>query len=162
MPTKLIRVSFWSFSKGHFARLEMKPSAGKFKGPKDPEQEGQAAGSLQRGKWGTGSLRACGKGAPTGRRETEAEHALQSQCRLPAQTSPRDTYGPAVEHHSHLCGLVHVALERSAGSASQAAIAESCSAESWGRRGREAGSRKGRKKQKGQDFVFLAGINTGL
>lgn len=50
--------------------------------------------------------------------------------RLPARTSPPDTYSPPVEHNGHLSWLIHVASERSAGSVSQAAIAKSCSSES--------------------------------
>lgn len=50
--------------------------------------------------------------------------------RLPARTSPLDTYSPPVEHNGHLSWLIHVASERSAGSVSQAAIAKSCSSES--------------------------------
>ena len=47
--------------------------------------------------------------------------------RLPAKTSPHDTYSPPVEHNCHLRWLIHVTSERSAGSVSQAAIAKSCS-----------------------------------
>lgn len=45
-----------------------------------------------------------------------------------------DTHSPAVQHHGHLGRLVHIASKRSAGSASQTAVAEPCCPESWGRR----------------------------
>lgn len=41
--------------------------------------------------------------------------------RPPAQTSYFDTYSPAIEYDSHLGGLIHIASERCAGPASQAA-----------------------------------------
>ena len=72
--------------------------------------------------------------------------------RLPARTSPLDTYSPPVEHNGHLSWLIHVASERSAGSVSQAAIAKSCSSESL-RKGRQHHTHT--KKGHSFEFCFL-------
>lgn len=79
-------------------------------------------------------------------------------CGHPAETSPPDTYGPAVEHNGHLGRLVHVASKGRTGSASQAAIAKSCCAESW-EGGRE---RQRAAKEKPHNFVFFPCINAML